>query len=142
MCFADCQPSSLVGVNEEFLAAPRLDNLFSSYAALRSLVDHSKNLDNDQFINLICLFDHEEIGSKSAQGADSPIMIKTMERIFRVLAGNPSSHKVDAFDVAVRRSFCISADQAHAIHPNYSQKHQENHRVEINKGVVIKVNAN
>mmetsp|Transcript_11206 Transcript_11206/g.9582 ORF Transcript_11206/g.9582 Transcript_11206/m.9582 type:complete len:91 (+) Transcript_11206:756-1028(+) len=90
MCFADCQTSNLVGVEDEFVNAPRLDNLFSSYAALKSLADHSTNLENDKFINLICLFDNEEVGSKTAQGADSPIMLKTMKRIFKILAGDPS----------------------------------------------------
>lgn len=142
LCFADCQKSSFVGVNGEFLAAPRLDNLFSSYAALQAIINQAGDLSKTGYVDVVCLFDHEEIGSKSAQGADSPILAKTMERIFNVLTAENKDLKSDAYDVAIRRSFCVSADQAHAIHPNYPQKHQENHRVEINKGVVIKVNAN
>ena len=87
------------------------------------------------------LFDHEECGSDSAQGAGSPIVYQSMYRIFKVLSAEKQV-KSDSFDKAVQKSYLISADMAHAVHPNYASKHQDNHAVEINKGVVIKTNYN
>lgn len=141
LCFADTQPSNIIGINNEFICSPRLDNLFSSYATIRAIIEDD-SYKNSTYVNMICIFDHEEIGSTSHQGADSPLLSKTMDRIFKVLTEKSKDVKVDALDVALKRSFCISADQAHSIHPNYSDKHQVNHQVKINKGPVIKVNAN
>lgn len=92
-------------------------------------------------INMTALFDHEECGSDSAQGAGSPIVFNSLYRIFKVLT---EGKKVacDGFEKTVQRSFLISADMAHAVHPNYSEKHQSNHAVEMNKGIVIKMNYN
>ena len=86
------------------------------------------------------LFDHEECGSESAQGAGSPIVAQTINRIYKILAGE--NNKGDNYEKMIQRSFLISADMAHGIHPNYSDKHQAGHQVEINKGVVIKLNHN
>ena len=90
---------------------------------------------------MAALFDHEECGSDSPQGAGSPIIFQSMYRIFKVLAEGKQV-ACDGFQQAIQRSFHISADMAHAVHPNYASKHQENHAVEVNKGVVIKVNYN
>jgi len=74
------------------------------------------------FIDMTCSFDHEEIGSTSHQGADSVFLAKVTERIFQVLS--PKDLAKDAFQVAMKCSFVISADMAHAVHPNYAHKHQ------------------
>jgi len=127
LCFADTQPGALNGINHEFIASPRLDNLFSSYAALTAIIDPESHSQDSGFINMTCLFDHEEIGSNSQQGADSPLLGDTLARIFKVLTHGVNNLPSDAFDVTMRRSFVISADQAHGIHPNYADKHQTNH---------------
>ena len=85
------------------------------------------------------LFDHEEIGSTSAQGADSNMVVEACERI--VWGTKPDSTKEDYY-TAIRKSFFVSADMAHAIHPNYPEKHQPHHHPRIHDGVVIKINAN
>jgi len=143
LSFADVQPGQLVGLYEEFISSPRLDNLFSSYAALEAILSDEANQEKNSFINLVCLFDHEEIGSTSAQGADSTIVSQNMRRIFNILKSAHSGNVAeDAFEKAIQRSFVISADMAHSIHPNYPEKHQSNHQVKLNKGIVLKNNAN
>ncbi|KAM3129640.1 hypothetical protein pb186bvf_018251 [Paramecium bursaria] len=136
--FADCQPAQLFGLNQEFISSPRIDNLFSSFFALLALASPEVN-QSGSFIKLVCLHDHEECGSQSAQGADSTLLSTNLRRIYDVLSTNPH---VDSFYKALQRSFAISADMAHSIHPNYSDKHQQNHRVKMNEGIVIKVNHN
>ena len=84
LVITDTQPSQLVGVHEEFISSPRLDNLVSSYCALSAL---SNDAGKGSWISMACLFDHEEVGSSSAQGADSALMDKSMERIYMVLSG-------------------------------------------------------
>ena len=88
---------------------------------------------------MIMLFDHEEVGSTSAQGANSNMVVEACERIMWNV--KPDSQKEDYYR-AIRKSFLISADMAHAIHPNYPEKHQPHHHPKIHEGVVIKINAN
>lgn len=117
----DAHRPAIFGLHNEFVASPRLDNLASSLCSLDSIVDYTKNgdLDNAE-CSMIMLFDHEEVGSKSATGADSEIVSEIMERI---LAGTkPDTTREDLFRT-VKKSFFISADMAHAVHPNYSEKH-------------------
>lgn len=85
------------------------------------------------------LFDHEEVGSCSAQGADSNMVVEACERIY--YGAKPNATKENYFR-AIRKSFLISADMAHAVHPNYSEKHQPQHAPKFNEGIVIKLNAN
>jgi len=86
---------------------------------------------------MLMLFDHEEIGSSSAQGADSNILVETTQRISNLLG----SSQEDYFR-SIHKSMVISADMAHAIHPNYASKHRDNHGPKIHEGIVIKTNAN
>lgn len=88
---------------------------------------------------MIMLFDHEEIGSTSAQGADSNMLVEACERI---VYGTKSDSSKDDYYAAIRKSFFVSADMAHAIHPNYAEKHQPSHHPKIHEGIVIKINAN
>lgn len=90
---------------------------------------------------MAALFDHEECGSESAQGAGSNIVIQALYRVFKLLAGS-SELPHDSFERAIQRSFLISADMAHAVHPNYAEKHQSSHDVGINRGIVAKLNYN
>lgn len=138
---ADSQPSAIGGLMKEFMFSPRLDNLASCYTSLRALVKTSLEGDDlvnktDRTVNMICLFDHEEIGSRSAQGACSPFLLDSMKRIVAVL------ERPTCLSSVLARSFIISADMAHAVHPNYVSKHEDKHCPALHKGVVIKTNQN
>lgn len=133
-------PPAITGLHQEFVASPRLDNLASSLCSLDSIISHHKEgaKDNNE-VSMIMLFDHEEIGSTSAQGADSNMVVEATERIMAAVKAD--STKEDYYR-AIRKSYLISADMAHAIHPNYSEKHQPQHHPKIHEGIVIKINAN
>jgi len=136
----DTQPSVLGGAYSEFVFSPRLDNLCMSYISLRALIDSvtdssSSSLSNECMIRMTALFDNEEIGSESQAGAASNLMNSLLTRI----NGNNDNNNITA---AIRKSMLISADMAHAVHPNYSDVHEENHRPHIHKGLVIKHNGN
>ena len=146
MILFDTQKSCLGGLLEEFIFSARLDNLNSSYCATAGLIDSvadSSALDDESSIRLVALFDHEEIGSRSAQGADSDMLPSVIRRL-SVLPASSSGNTVvsTAYEQTLSGSFLVSADMAHAVHPNYSAKYEPDHRPELNKGPVIKINAN
>jgi len=128
LSFYDTQKASFVGLHDDFITSARLDNLLSCYVGMLSIcsVDSSKPM-------LFIASDHEEVGSDSTSGAGGTFLENTLRRMF------PS---YDEYVEMTRSSLMISADNAHAIHPNFSSKHDNNHAPYINKGVVIKVNAN
>ncbi|XP_037434434.1 probable aspartyl aminopeptidase [Triticum dicoccoides] len=137
----DTQPSVVAGAMKEFIFSGRLDNLCMSFCSLKALVeststDHS--LDHESGVRMVALFDHEEVGSDSAQGAGSPAMLDALTRI--TCCFNHSNSKL--LEKAIQRSFLVSADMAHALHPNYMEKHEENHQPKLHGGLVIKHNAN
>ena len=131
----DTQKGVFWGASDEFYADSQLDNLASCHAALQALLDDAV-LENDN--TLVCaFFDHEEIGSESNKGADGSFLNDVLQRI--ALASE--SHRED-FARALAQSFMISADMAHAYQPNFPLAYDQEHRVTVNKGPVIKVNAN
>lgn len=138
----DVQTASLGGVNSEFVHSARLDNLASCFLSLRGLIDHVKSggVKNDEDISMIAMFDHEEVGSSSATGAGSPIIGEAVKRINHALGAGADSPIL--YDRAIQRSFVLSVDQAHAVHPNYAAKHEKNHGPVMNGGMVIKRNSN
>jgi len=124
----DTQGAQQVGLRGDFLASARLDNLLSCYTGLRSLLDAQ----GEQAILLVCN-DHEEVGSASAAGAQGPFLHTVLER----LCGDG-----ETMARVLARSLLISADNAHALHPNYENKHDPQHQPRLNGGPVIKFNAN
>lgn len=136
----DTQKSIIAGALKEFIFSGRLDNLCMSFCSLKALIDSTSSessLQEETGIRMVALFDHEEVGSDSAQGAGSPVMFDALSRI-------TSSFSSDAklLPKAIQRSFLVSADMAHALHPNYMDKHEENHQPKMHGGLVIKHNAN
>jgi len=138
LSLCDTQDAVIGGLNNEYIFSGRLDNLCSSYCATMALIESStaQSLETEENVRVIALFDHEEVGSTSAFGASSTLTIDAMTRIATAL--NSESEML----TSKTNSFFISADMAHAVHPNYSAKHEANHRPEMNKGPVIKNNAN
>lgn len=145
----DVQKSCIGGVNDEFIFSPRLDNLNMTYCSVMGLissVSDSKALDNDTTIRMTVCFDHEEIGSESAQGAKSNMLPAVLRRLSVLPGAAAGSDKgfddATAFEQTLSRSFLVSADMAHAVHPNYAAKYESSHQPAMNRGTVIKVNAN
>jgi aspartyl aminopeptidase len=126
--FFDTQPAAEMGLKNDFLASARLDNLLSCYIGLQSLI---KSDENNPAL-LVCN-DHEEVGSASACGAQGPMLEQCLQRLIP-----DTESRIRVID----RSMMISADNAHGIHPNYADKHDSNHGPLLNKGPVIKINAN
>ncbi|KAJ4712541.1 Aspartyl aminopeptidase [Melia azedarach] len=136
----DTQPSIVAGINKEFIFSGRLDNLCMSFCSLKALIDSTSSesdLQDETGVRMVALFDHEEVGSNSAQGAGSPAMLDALSRITNSFC---SSSKLT--EKAIQRSFFVSADMAHALHPNYMDKHEDNHQPKLHGGLVIKHNAN
>lgn len=130
----DVVPSVISGIQEEFVHAPRLDNLGSCHAGLEALCEASAAAPHTQ---VLALYDHEEVGSQSAEGADGPLLDAILERIVLARGGvREGLHRAKA------RSAFVSADMAHAVHPNYSDLHEPRHMPRINAGPVLKVNSN
>lgn len=131
----DTQKGAFWGAESEFYADSQLDNLASCHAALQALLDKSV-IQPDA--TLVCaLFDHEEIGSQSNKGADGSFLPDVLQRI-----AWPSATGGEDYVRALAKSFMISADMAHAYQPNFHNAYDADHKVIVNKGPVIKVNAN
>lgn len=155
----DTQPACIGGLNDEFVLSARLDNLGMTYCAVEGIIQSLESpaaLEHDSTIRLIACFDHEEIGSRSAQGADSNMLPAIIRRL-SCLPSSPSpasesdksyeklaSAEDDstAYEQTLSTSFLVSADMAHSVNPNYAGKYEPEHRPEMNAGTVIKINAN
>ncbi|HEX8581927.1 MAG TPA: M18 family aminopeptidase [Acidimicrobiales bacterium] len=133
--FHDTVPAALVGPDEELVSAPRLDNLCSCFCAVTALAAAAPATEDAPL--LVCLFDHEEVGSTTSTGADGTLLPAAIER--SVLARDGTRDDVLA---ALSRSVLVSADMAHATHPNYAERHEPSLQVALNGGPVVKLNAN
>jgi len=135
----DTVPGQFWGARNEFFSAPRLDNQVHCYTATRALLEHAtKQSGSETAVTMIALFDHEEVGSDSLSGAGSPVMLEAVERVSGCFAkGDDEMHRV-----SIRKSFLLSADTAHAVHPNWVGKHDSSHMPMMNKGTAIKSNEN
>ncbi len=128
LSFYDTNPPAMLGINDEFIASARLDNLLSCYVGLMGLLDA-----DDDVTSLLVCNDHEEVGSASAEGAQGPFLATVLQR---VIPDSELRHRT------IAKSLLISTDNAHGIHPNYSDRHDSNHGPLINQGPVIKINTN
>lgn len=127
----DSQAPATIGRSGEYLAASRLDNQLSCWAAMDALLSS----DTDQ-PSLVILFDHEEVGSSSATGAAGPLLERILERLCLVGGGD----RGDYLDM-LGRSHCVSSDNSHALHPNHPDRHHALHAPILNAGVAIKTNV-
>lgn len=129
---ADATPACTFGVHNEFISSGRLDDLSMCYAGLEALIA-SDTTDTTQ---VLALFDNEETGSQTKQGAGSPFLAYMLKRI-----AMSQSHTEEAYYQAIERAFMISADNAHAWHPNYPEKYDPTNHPMLGGGPVIKFNA-
>lgn len=127
------EEGSLVGMEEEFLSCPRLDNLTSCFALTNAIISSERK----EGINLIALFDNEEIGNLTKQGADSALLRMLLEKIYLSLG-----FEHVALDEAIIRSFLLSVDVAHALHPNHLDKCDMMNFSKLNDGVTLKISSN
>ena len=130
----DITAAAILGADRSLIASGRLDNQVSCWAATHALCG---SVPVDGHVSMIALFDHEEVGSESATGASGPLLSTVIERIVAADGGDR-----EALHQALATSLCISADNAHAVHPNYPERHEPGHRPIVNQGPAIKVNSN
>ncbi|WP_280469390.1 M18 family aminopeptidase [Nocardia farcinica] len=131
----DLAPSRLVGRDRDLVSAPRLDNQGTCYAGLRAFL--AAVAEPGTAIPVLAMFDHEEVGSQSDRGAQSDLLPAVLERIVLARGGGRAEYLA-----ALAGSVCASGDMAHATHPNYPERHEPAHRIEVNAGPVLKVNQN
>jgi aspartyl aminopeptidase len=133
LCLYDIQGAEIIGADRSLLASGRLDNLLSCWSATQALyssmpINHT---------SLVVFNDHEEVGSASTTGAAGPFLESVLTRIVTASGGSG-----DDLQRAIAESSCISADNAHAVHPNYPERHDPDHGPIVNSGPALKVNAN
>jgi aspartyl aminopeptidase len=132
----DLTPSRRIGRDRDLVAAPRLDNLATSYAGVRALESAVERAPARPWVPVLVLFDHEEVGSMSERGAFSTLLPAVLERVVRAGGGER-----DDYLRALAGSVVASGDMAHATHPNYADRHDPEHQVRVNGGPVLKTNA-
>lgn len=129
----DTTPACLVGMNDEFVTSGRLDDLSMVHAALTALTESDGDCGQTR---VMAIFDNEETGSGTKQGAASPVLANMLRRIVESLGGS-----LEDFDRSIANSFMVSADNAHAFHPNYGEKYDPTNHPVSGGGPVIKINA-
>jgi len=129
----DLTPSTLVGADKQLLSAPRLDNQATCYAGLEAFLAAQPS----EYLPVLALFDHEEVGSQSDHGAQSELLPTALERITLAAGGGRED-----FLRRLPGSMVASGDMAHATHPNYPERHEPGHLIEVNAGPVLKVQPN
>ncbi len=134
ICVFDTQQGSRWGKSQEFYANSQLDNLASCHALLSGFLDTQAP---DNQINILALFDHEEIGSQSFKGADGPFLGDVLQRLREHLKLSE-----DTYRASLAKSKMISADMSHAYHPSHSKFYEPEHKLKVNHGPAIKINAN
>ncbi len=136
----DVVGATVGGANGEFLNSSRIDNLVSCHAGISALITTAPEAADH--IPILAMFDHEEVGSVSAVGAASNFLPSALGRIIASAGGPDSGLSSQTAGIALAKSACISADGAHATHPNYADRHDPHHLIDLNGGPVLKHNAN
>ncbi|HEX2785021.1 MAG TPA: M18 family aminopeptidase [Ilumatobacteraceae bacterium] len=134
LCLFDRTQPEVLGADRSLLAAGRLDNQVSCWAAVEAM---AASTNPQRSTAVIALFDHEEVGSESATGAAGPLLEHVLERL-----GQASGGSRPDFLAQLASSTCVSADNAHAVHPNYRERHEPEHQPIVNCGPAIKLNSN
>jgi len=140
LALVDTLPSAIGGFDGAFVFAPRLDNQASCHAALSAIV----GAEASDATQIVCLYDHEEVGSLTSAGADGPLVELMLTRLAGGAAWGTgvATSEAESFQRAIARSWHVSADMAHALHPNYEDRHEPQHKPVLNGGPVIKSNSN
>ena len=141
----DCEPATVGGLAGDYVCGQGIDNLNGTYCTTTALIRATADLREQPNVCLVNLFDHEECGSLSAQGAGANVVADTIERILRGVAAGMGAGAVDIRELAfraARRSLILSADNSHAVHPNYAEKHPCLDPPMLNRGPVVKHNVN
>lgn len=133
ICLYDVNPAAVIGLNEEFISAARLDNLLSCFVGLNALLNSTGGANR-----LLVCTDHEEVGSASAAGASGPFLASVLQRLNEKLHGGSR----ETYQRIISQSMLLSVDNAHGIHPNFADKHDHKHGPLLNSGPVLKFNAN
>ncbi|MCX4789065.1 MULTISPECIES: M18 family aminopeptidase [unclassified Streptomyces] len=133
----DIQPPGYLGADREFVVSARLDNLVSVHAGVTALAGAATAAQEPSYVPVLAAFDHEEVGSGSHTGAQSPLLERVLGRSVTARGGSPED-----WSRALSGSFCVSADMAHAVHPNYAERHDPGHHPLPNGGATVKVNVN
>lgn len=131
---APLEPPNFVGRNKQMIASYRIDNLTSVHSSLLAFLQQKNALENT--LSAVVYWDNEEIGSSTAQGASSPFFSHVLERVFMAL-----KQTREEFLRSLSQSICVSVDLAHAFQPGYEEKYEPRHQLLMNKGIVIKSNA-
>lgn len=124
---------SIWGANEEFISSPKLDDLQCAFSSLKGFLAG----ENEDTVQVCAVFDNEEVGSLTKQGAESTFLVDTLKRI-----NSDIGRTEEEYLTAIANSFMVSADNAHAVHPNHPQTSDPTNRPYMNEGIVIKFNAN
>ena len=127
------EPGRILGANEEFVFSPRLDDLQCAYSSMKAFLESKPQ----EYINVCAVFDNEEVGSGTRQGADSTFLVDVLIRVCEAADKTPGQYRQ-----LVAGSFQISADNAHAVHPNHPEKADPTNRPYLNGGIVIKFHGN
>lgn len=127
------EKATTFGLNNEFISAGRLDDLSMVHAAIEAIID----VKDDNATCVAAIFDNEETGSGTKQGAGSPVLANVIQRMVESQGGN-----YDGYCRAMAKSFLVSADNAHAFHPNYAEKYDPTNHPALGGGPCIKINAN
>uniref|UniRef100_A0AAU2VNC8 Probable M18 family aminopeptidase 2 n=1 Tax=Streptomyces sp. NBC_00008 TaxID=2903610 RepID=A0AAU2VNC8_9ACTN len=133
----DIQPPGYLGAEREFVVSSRLDNLISVHAGVTALAAAATAAEEPAYIPVLAAFDHEEVGSGSDTGAQSPLLERVLSRSVTARGGS-----AEDWSRALAGAFCLSADMAHAVHPNYAERHDPDHHPLPNSGPTVKVNVN
>lgn len=128
LSFVDANPPKLIGANKDFVASQRIDNLSSTFSALKAFLNSKPN----KTVNVLVVFDYEEVGSEEPTGAEGDFLSKILHKIL-----NKFNKK--EFNAFIARSLVVSNDNGHAVHPNYSSRHDEMHAPKMGEGIVLKM---